>query len=110
MTKYFSFEGLTARSEYWATVIVILICSIISGFIGGYSSSVGTMTADSALIVLGAFAMVIGLVVCVWANLALTARRCRDAGLSPWWTVVMVIPYISIIATIVFGCLPTENK
>ena len=110
MNKYFSFDGLTTRSDYWATLIIIFLASVVFGFIGGFSSTRGELTDNSALVFSGLLTMFIGLVACGFANLALVARRCRDAGLSPWWTLVMIIPYVSIVASIVFGCIPTENK
>lgn len=110
MNKYFSFDGLTARSEYWATTIIILVGSVVSGFIGGFFGGVGSSLESSGLVAFGLISMFIGLIACFWASLAVTARRCRDAGITPWWALTLLLPYISIIAIIVFGCIATEEK
>jgi uncharacterized membrane protein YhaH (DUF805 family) len=49
-------------------------------------------------------------VINVWLMLATTIRRCHDAGINPWFTVLLLVPYIDFIVFIVFGCLSTEKK
>ena len=36
-----------------------------------------------------------------WLVFAVTVRRCRDIGISPWFTLSLLIPYIAIIPFIV---------
>lgn len=105
MEKYFYFKGYASRSEYWAvqliTVPIFFVLMIIAVGIG----ALGT----SGLIAAGFF--IFGsLVLVAWLALATTARRCRDAGINPWFTLAVFIPYFAIIPWIVFGCLQTEKE
>ena len=46
----------------------------------------------------------------LWATLAVTVKRLRDAGLNTWWLLVVLIPYVGSVATIVFGCLKSADS
>lgn len=104
--KYFSFYGLATRSEYWGTQIVsylvffavVILASLIS--IG---------SGPSGTIAIGVFIFLL-IVPLTWVVMATTARRCRDAGINPWFTAAIFIPYIAIIPWIVFGCLKTQVR
>jgi len=97
MKEYFSFDGTAKRQEYWGVYIV----SVIAGVIG--------------LIMLegnGGLGALVALVLCIgalWAMLAVTVKRLRDAGLNGWWLVAIFIPYIGTVATIAFGCIGTKQ-
>jgi uncharacterized membrane protein YhaH (DUF805 family) len=56
------------------------------------------------------FAGILGGLIIVWTLLSTTARRCRDAGINPWFSATILIPWIAVIAVIVFGCLKTEKS
>lgn len=99
MTKYFNFNGVAKRQEYWA-VIVLSILAIIVGSVALLDlSGLGTLVALAIF------------VATIWAILATTVRRLRDAGLSIWWILTLFIPYVSFVAQIVFGVVGTvEHK
>ncbi len=100
MEKYFKFAGTSTRSEYWgvtfvslAALAVISLASVaLAGIIG---------PTISGLIVIAALAA------SIWLELATSVRRCRDASINPWFTLLLFVPYIAVPACIVFGVLPT---
>jgi len=96
MKEYFKFEGTAKRQEYWA-VIVLSIVAYIAGFILLESGTLG------ALIALVIF------VAALWALIAVTVKRLRDAGLNTWWTLAILVPYVGTIASIVFGCIASKQ-
>lgn len=96
MKEYFKFEGTAKRQEYWA-VIVLSIVAYVAGFIVLDSGALG------ALVALAIF------VAALWAMIAVTVKRLRDAGLNTWWTLAILIPYLGTIATIVFGIIGTKQ-
>ena len=57
-----------------------------------------------ALVALGIF------ITALWAILATTIRRLRDAGLSTWWILATFVPYVGTVATIVFGCVRSNAE
>jgi uncharacterized membrane protein YhaH (DUF805 family) len=86
--KYFAFDGKASRSEYWGVSLICYVLALPALFFAG---------------ILGGLAI-------VWTLLSTTARRCRDAGINPWFSATILIPWIAVIAVIVFGCLKTENE
>jgi uncharacterized membrane protein YhaH (DUF805 family) len=86
--KYFYFDGTATRSEYWGISLICYVLAIPALFFAG---------------ILGGLAI-------VWTLLSTTARRCRDAGINPWFSATILIPWIAVIAVVVFGCLKTEKK
>ena len=98
MKDYFKFDGTAKRQEYWA-VIVLSIVAYIAGFIVLESGALGALLA------------LVIFVAALWALIAVTVKRLRDAGLSTWWTLAILVPYVGTIATIVFGFISSaDNK
>ena len=96
MKEYFKFEGTAKRQEYWA-VIVLSIVAYVAGFIVLESGALGALVA------------LIIFVAALWACIAVTIKRLRDAGLNTWWTLAILIPYLGTIATIVFGVIGSKE-
>ena len=105
LQKYFSVNGTTGRQEYWGTMIVSVIVALALAFVyGAIAGLLGTTNGSDVYVTTA-----IGLTN-LWVWVATTGRRCRDADINTWFTFLIFIPYISFIAIIVFGCLPTVNK
>ena len=96
MKEYFKFEGTAKRQEYWA-VIVLSIVAYVAGFIVLESGALGALLA------------LVIFVAALWALLAVTVKRLRDAGLNTWWTLAILIPYLGTVATIVFGVIGSKE-
>lgn len=96
MPQIFNFNGVAKRQEYWAVVVI----SLLTTTAGTLMVNSGTAMAFAALIILAAT---------LWALLATSARRCRDAAISPFWTVLLFIPYVSLVVTVVIGMLGTKT-
>ena len=96
MQQYFNFNGTAKRQEYWAVLIISIVLLVVGMVLveGG---------AVAALIALGV------LVASLWLLVATTVRRLRDAGLNSWWVILIFVPYISLIAHIVFGVVGSKD-
>jgi uncharacterized membrane protein YhaH (DUF805 family) len=102
--QYLTTEGRATRSEYWgvylstwlilAIVTMLFFALTITGMMG---------------VVIGSIIMIASAVILTWAMLATSIRRCRDAGISPWFTLSFLVPYINFIVFIVFGVLNTDK-
>jgi uncharacterized membrane protein YhaH (DUF805 family) len=94
----FSFNGSAPRSQYWGTIVITFLAVIIvTPFV----------ESGSAMVLLISMVALISL---LWVMLAVTAKRCRNCGLNPWWTAATLIPFIGSIVTIVLGCLSTKDS
>ena len=98
MKEYFNFNGIAKRQEYWAVHIVsILVLFLAMAMLEGAGA-------------LGALVVLVALVATLWAIIAVTVKRLRDAGLSTWWLLAVLVPYVGTVATIVFGCLSSAKQ
>ena len=103
--KYSNFERTATRSEYWGVLLslfgltFLLVIVSIAFMAGGWFGAV-----------LGIPFMLVGTVLFTWVSIATTVARCRDAGISPWFTLACFIPYIGTIVAIVIGCLSTKKE
>ena len=97
MKKYFNFNGVAKRQEYWAVHIIAVLAMIVGFVVLEGNNGLG------ALVALGIF------ITALWAILATTIRRLRDAGLSTWWILATFVPYVGTVATIVFGCVGSKK-
>lgn len=98
MKEYFNFSGTAKRQEFWA-VHVIAVLAVIIGFVVLEGSG-----GLGALVALGIF------IATLWAVLAVSVKRLRDAGLNVWWMLILLVPYVGTVATIVFGCIGSVEK
>lgn len=103
--RYFEFDGVSTRSEYWAINLICYVGLVLSAIL----SLIFTMSGILGM-VSGIMFMMAACVVLVWLVFSVTIRRCRDIGISPWFTAALLIPYIAFIPFIVFGCLKSEVK
>lgn len=110
MTKYFSFEGLATRSEYWAIYLINIGIFLVMIMAGVMFFGIGE-TMDSIMpMLIGVLILIASFVGPMWLAIATTVRRCKDADINPWWTLSTLIPYINIIPWIVIGVLPTVKR
>lgn len=105
MTKYLNFSRRATRSEYWGVLIISWILAAVLSIV-----TIAVMIIDGLFVFLGGLIMLAGFIVLIWAMLATTASRCRDAGINPWWTAASLLPYIGFVVMIVIGCLKTIDS
>lgn len=101
--RYYSFEGMSSRTEYWGVYIASCLGMMIALALAGFF----------AIIELGIISYVILCVTAisiVWISIATLVKRCRDIGISPLFSFAMLIPTVNIIVLIVFGCLPSKTE
>ena len=105
MEQYFKFDGTSPRSEFWAVTIINAICAVILVI-----AALAIMSLESTFaVVLGVIALLATLVFSYWLTIATCVRRCKDAGINPWWTLAIAIPYVGSVVFIVLGCLKTDE-
>lgn len=104
LKKYSAVSGNATRSEYWGVLFITWALSIALSVL-----SLAIVESGTALAVIVALLLLAGIIFLFWISLATTIRRCRDAGINPWFILLMLIPYVGFVVAIVFGCLPTKS-
>lgn len=114
---FFSFNGRVGRLAYWLgsislSVFVLLMQGVIK-LIELQMTNVESISDPHARLTSSVFWLVITLcviavlLVCIWASLAVPAKRWHDRGKSAWWVLIGLVPIIGWVWTLVeCGCLP----
>lgn len=106
LRKYFDFDGISTRSEYWGVYLVTIGLLFPIMFIVGLFSIMGGIIGMLVSTAISVFVLVAFTIVYA----ATSVRRCRDAGLSPWFALALIIPTVNFVCWIVFGCLPSAKQ
>ena len=106
MTKILSLQGRASRSEWW-------IITITGGVVAQIAYSIALISGfqqSGPKWMVFALAVVVGLAA-LWATFAVTARRFRERGDSPWMALLLIVPALGEIwVMIVCGFLPNPNQ
>ncbi len=97
MPRYLDFFGNASRAEYW-------LIHIAAPLLLGLMAWVLMQVWFSTLLLTG------GVLITAWLCLATAVRRCREAGISPWWTASFFLPYLNLIALVVIGVLAPKAE
>ncbi len=98
VNNLFNFRGRSTRSEYWGVHILALIALFFVVFLTTIVSGGQPSVLDAVIILASTIAY-------AWVILAVSVKRCREAGINPFWTAAMFIPYAGFIVFVVVGCL-----
>ena len=97
LNKYFTFDGVASRSEYWWFQLFINIVWILGVLLDGNSENY----LDSEV---GYFEVIFILIFSIPA-IAVCCRRLHDLGKSGWWQLI-AFTVIGLIPLIYWLCLP----
>lgn len=96
--KYKDFSGTATRSEYWYFQLFLFVCVIGALLFIGWRNSP----------MMGLW-LVLALLAMVLPSLAVSARRLRDGGFSPWLLVLHFVPYVGSFVLFVLFCMPSTT-
>jgi uncharacterized membrane protein YhaH (DUF805 family) len=105
LSTYLSFQGKSSRSEYWAIYLISTASTIPALLVAAGLALLGIVGT-----VMGAFLLIAFAFLLTWITIATVVRRCNDIGISPWFTVTLLVPYVNFITFIVFGCLASDEE
>jgi uncharacterized membrane protein YhaH (DUF805 family) len=104
-TKYATFSGRADRSEYWFSVLFMVVVLGLS-VLGDAAIGAVTDTSIPALTLVSGLAMVL-------PSLTVTVRRLHDIGRTGWWWFFGFVPFIGWLVLFVYSVLPgasSENR
>lgn len=89
MIQAFSFSGRADRFEWWWVSMLSDLGMQLGAIFGVVCMASGEW--GGRLAALGCFVFAL---VCLWASLAVSVRRMRDRGRSPWWLLLVLVPVV----------------
>lgn len=94
--KFVDFRGVARRSEYWYWVLFTALLGMVTGTLdSGVATAIPNFTALSDVTSLVIFL----------PTLAVTVRRFRDAGYSPWLLLLQFVPVFLIAGVIISAAI-----
>lgn len=97
-------NGEIGRSQWWAGEAA----SLVAGLMGLTFMSGASIHQAGAVISLAGFG---AFLLAIWVHLAVSAKRFRDHGFSPWWALIWFLPWFGWLAQIVMcGIMPSEAR
>ena len=103
---WFSFRGHVNSSDYGKIMGVAIAIWLLSKIVRNAGTTSNSM-APELILSINISTIIVGVAAGV-AIFAALAKRFRDAGKSPWWCLLNLVPLINIIAWIVAGYLKTD--
>lgn len=88
--NYAEFYGTSRRSQYWWFFLFVLITVGVADLINVVLASVVTLLLALPLLAVG-------------------TRRLRDGGHSPWWQLLLIVPFGQVVVLILYA-LPTLEE
>ncbi len=95
--SYMEFGGRVSRRQYWMFALFSILVSIVIGIVAG-------------IIPILSFVSVLYLLAILIPSIGLAVRRLHDIGLSGWFFLISIIPYVGMIALLLLLCLPGDAK
>ena len=83
-----SFSGTVGRLQYLGQNLAVLGLLLFTFIL------MGGLIGTELEIAVYAIATVASIVALIW-SLAIATRRTRDTGISPWWVLLVLVPYVS---------------
>ena len=109
MANYANFRGRARRKEYWGYVLFYIIAAVVIGTVALFlDGSVGNLDGgEIPVVTLGLFGLFV--LATFIPSLAITIRRQHDIGLSGWFYLLILIPYIGWLIILVFTLIPSQR-
>lgn len=104
------FSGISSRRQFYTYALsFVVIGPVLAVLVFWFSSFYEFYMPNYFLNMAPVELMFAVLAVCFVPLVALTARRMRDAGLSPWLTLVLALPLVGIVGASVLAARPPDS-
>jgi uncharacterized membrane protein YhaH (DUF805 family)/cold shock CspA family protein len=107
--NYANFRGRARRKEYCGYVLLYIIAAMVIGTVALFlDGSAGNLDGgETPVVTLGLFGLLV--LATFIPSLAVTIRRIHDIGLSGWFWLLGLIPYIGWLIILVFALVPSQK-
>ena len=107
---FFSPKGRITRQPFIIGIVVLIVVAILLTLMMNGLNRPGNPQGDLTPMegMLLFLAVVVGMG-SLYSNICLTIKRFRDAGLTSWLTLLILIPYVNLAVTIFLMVYPSKN-
>jgi len=94
----FDFKSRTRRADFWLAIFantIVLFAFVIAGLL--FVMLVGDFAAVAPFTIVVAYS-----IVTIVPSISIQVRRLRDAGFSPWFLPLTLIPYVGLVLFIMY--------
>lgn len=107
-TNYVTFRGRARRKEYWGYFLFWTISMVVIMGAGLFLDAAGgRLGNDMPIASVSAFGLF--MLATLLPSLAVTVRRIHDIGLSGWFYLLVLVPYVGSLIVFVFSLIPTQT-
>lgn len=108
--NYVNFRSRARRKEYWGFYLFWAISAVALSTVGfGIDGLLGNLDAGLEEPVAGFALPGLFVLATLLPGIAMTVRRIHDLGLSGWFCLLMLLPYVGGLITLVFSLLPSQK-
>jgi uncharacterized membrane protein YhaH (DUF805 family) len=108
LSALFSFKGRLRRSEFWLFSSMVFAAMMTAAGITGELTGIDVADAANPR---GLMIQLAAVVLFMWPNLAVCAKRLHDRGLSGWWVLLSFLPIIgNVWMLITLGVMRGDNQ
>lgn len=109
-TNYVNFRGRARRKEYWGFYLFWVIAVAGLSALGlAVDGAVGNLKAGVELPVVTFALPLLFILATFLPALAVTVRRIHDLGLSGWFYLLILLPYVGGLIIFVFSLIPSQG-
>ena len=99
MNNYANFDGRLGRAEFWWFYLMDTLIAVAIAVV----TAMIFQSAKAVYIAVGAYSVILLL-----PMLSAEVRRLHDIGLSGWWLLVALIPYLGGLMILIFLVMPPK--
>lgn len=101
-TFFWNIGGRVNRRQYWSYFGMMMLYGFI--VISTIISAKELETDKNVLLIM----LLVSYIPVIWSGIIVSIKRIRDTGLSPWWYVAQLVPYVGLVVAITFALIPTN--
>ena len=103
--NYFNFQDRTTRKDYWMSVLINFLISLVLGFFSGLFTNFPIIGKLNIMDLISYIYFILILI----PGLAQSVRRMHDVNKSGWYLLMSLIPIIGWIIVLVQECSPSVD-
>ena len=104
--NYFNFQDRTTRKDYWMSVLINFLISLVLGFFSGLFTNFPIIGKLNIMDLISYIYFILILI----PGLAQSVRRMHDVNKSGWYLLMDIIPIIGWILVLVAMCSPSVTE